>query len=514
MPKRKRNEPSLEENIAKWEKELARGLKTAKGFERQRQSKRLREAQKEGNHDKTARLEREAAVLKSLDLHQAARAHLCSSLLKIKGIAESPRLPSTIRPVPRPELADDEMAAVHNVTSNLFNRKQARDVIEEAVMGTCIALRVPMPDKKGGGGKRKGGSKGSPENEDDDDGGNGKRAGAEEKAVDRRAANDGAKRQKAKNMADEGDGSEDSVFEEPVLLKRKPEDMDGDEDLDEDGAGDESSESPGFEGFSDTDDEERMFSRYDEFVAGSSDEDEDGSDSGEELGEENGLLESRSRAIRKQPPDDVSVSSEASDQSEESEDSEDEPVSPPPKKAKTKAAKAAPINTGSSAFLPALMGGYISGSESASDVDVAPARKNRRGQRARQAIWDKKYGEKAKHHEKQQTKGRDQGWDMKRGAVAADDDRGGKPWKQGVRNPFEKSHVHPERQRQMNHGGGNGERDRDSRPGGGGGFEEKKPRPAPKRDDAGTLHPSWAAAKKAKEESQKVAFQGKKVVFD
>lgn len=60
MPKRKRGEASLEENIAKWKKELVRGLKTAKGFERQRLSKRIREADPE----KTARLEKEVLVLK------------------------------------------------------------------------------------------------------------------------------------------------------------------------------------------------------------------------------------------------------------------------------------------------------------------------------------------------------------------------------------------------------------------------------------------------------------------
>jgi hypothetical protein len=35
-----------------------------------------------------------------------------------------------------------------------------------------------------------------------------------------------------------------------------------------------------------------------------------------------------------------------------------------------------------------------------------------------------------------------------------------------------------------------------------------------KKDDAGTLHPSWEAAKKAKEAKQTAAFQGKKVVFE
>ena len=60
MPKRKRGEPSLEENLAKWRKELARGLKLAKGFERQRLSKRLRDA----DAQKAARLEKEILVLK------------------------------------------------------------------------------------------------------------------------------------------------------------------------------------------------------------------------------------------------------------------------------------------------------------------------------------------------------------------------------------------------------------------------------------------------------------------
>lgn len=71
MPKRKRGEPSLEDNLAKWRKELVRGLKAAKGFERQRLSKRLREADPE----KTARLEKEVLVLKvsRIDSYSAVR---------------------------------------------------------------------------------------------------------------------------------------------------------------------------------------------------------------------------------------------------------------------------------------------------------------------------------------------------------------------------------------------------------------------------------------------------------
>jgi len=60
-PKRKRtNEPSLRDKLVGWNKELVRAFKTAKGFERQRLSKRIRE----GDAAKNERLEREVAVLK------------------------------------------------------------------------------------------------------------------------------------------------------------------------------------------------------------------------------------------------------------------------------------------------------------------------------------------------------------------------------------------------------------------------------------------------------------------
>jgi hypothetical protein len=35
-----------------------------------------------------------------------------------------------------------------------------------------------------------------------------------------------------------------------------------------------------------------------------------------------------------------------------------------------------------------------------------------------------------------------------------------------------------------------------------------------KRDDVGALHPSWEAAKRAKELKKVAVFEGKKVVFD
>ncbi|KAI1141678.1 Bud-site selection protein [Hypoxylon sp. FL0543] len=505
MPKRKRNhEPSLEEKLTQWHKELARGMKTAKGFERQRLSKRIREAQAKNETDKVTRLEREVAVLKSLDLQQAAHAHLCSSLLKIKGVAESPKLPADIvKPVPKPEgLSEEEKAALHNVTSALCNRKQVHDVTKEAVMGTCIALRVPMPEKMKKGGK------GNKKNMDE-------RADKEEQADDRDNTVK-AIRSSGKEDDDEDEQSElEGEEPEPVLLKRKQDrtmDNEEGEDLESDEE-DGPSDDQVFEGFSDSDAEERAWSRYDDFVVGSSSE-EDDSDEGD-ASEDELAADSKARSVRRAAAaDDISISSAEESESDEEEDLEvsagehSTSASPPPSK-RTKTTKAGPVLAGNSAFLPTLMGGYISGSESeASDIDVGPPRKNRRGQRARQAIWEKKYKDKAKHVQKQQqekAKGRDQGWDMRRGAVGDEEEGSNKPWKKGIRNPFDNKHVHPERQRQME--GRSQEVDRRNQT-----VEKPKPKVAPKRDDTGPLHPSWAAAKKAKE--QKVEFQGRKVVFD
>ena len=169
---------------------------------------------------------------------------------------------------------------------------------------------------------------------------------------------------------------------------------------------------------------------------------------------------------------------------------DDEPsASPPPEPRKAPALK-------KSAFVPSLsMGGYISGSGSdIEDINEAP-RKNRRGQRARQQIWEKKYGAKAQHLQKEAGKqGRDAGWDPKRGATDGTERR-------EKSKPFDRSaRTKPTRKEGM----------------------EVKPaagevKPAPKhRDDSGALHPSWAAAKLAKEKkaAAPVVFQGKKISFD
>jgi hypothetical protein len=149
-----------------------------------------------------------------------------------------------------------------------------------------------------------------------------------------------------------------------------------------------------------------------------------------------------------------------------------------------------------STFLPSLAdGAYWSGSDSApSDIEdhVAP-RKNRRGQRARQAIAEKKHGKAAKHLSAESKKnGRDDGWDLKRGATSRDDGwRKGKgsTWKGTDANGISGSNAVPVT------------------------IVPRKERKRAK-DDEGPLHPSWEAKKNAKTKNSIVPFKGKRITFD
>ncbi|KAL9611385.1 MAG: hypothetical protein Q9167_003960 [Letrouitia subvulpina] len=158
------------------------------------------------------------------------------------------------------------------------------------------------------------------------------------------------------------------------------------------------------------------------------------------------------------------------------------------------------VMTNTSSFFPSLMGGYWSGSGSDGEENImrndAPKR-NRRGQRARRWIAEQKFGQNANHVKKQQLQkaNRDDGWDLKKGAQPVqsremrDRERKANRFKKrnvsgGVSSGANSYPVEPHR---MNRKSQHAET---------------------------TLHPSWEAARKAKEQKTSVAFQGKKVVFD
>lgn len=170
--------------------------------------------------------------------------------------------------------------------------------------------------------------------------------------------------------------------------------------------------------------------------------------------------------------------------------------------------------TESTTFLPTLSGGYWSGSEPSDedgaeieDQSVIKPRKNRRGQQERRAIWEKKFGAKAKHFQKQGMEAtrssRDDGWDPKRGA--SDGTRGRGRGRGSRVNGVVKGRGGGVVRSGANSDPVNGKRQlrRALNPSSGGKADEKP------------LHPSWEAKKKAKEKAGNsvVAFQGKKVVF-
>lgn len=183
-----------------------------------------------------------------------------------------------------------------------------------------------------------------------------------------------------------------------------------------------------------------------------------------------------------------------------------------------------PVRGRTSAFLPSLSAvGYLSDPDSdASSVasDVAP-RRNRRGQRARRAIAEKKHGARAKHLLQQQQRqqsaaggggggSRSSGWDARRGAVAVADGAARDP-KQPLVNAERakmmagQRFVKPER----------GETTRPAKPP----MQRQEVPPAKtarNRDDKGPIHASWAAKKqqKAAEKNATRKFEGQRIVFD
>ncbi|KAM0357875.1 hypothetical protein ACHAP4_005787 [Fusarium culmorum] len=465
MPKRKRGEPNLGEKLEKHCNDVSKALKAAKGLERQRYSKRLHEDGVES--DKKERLEREVTVLKSLDLHQTARAHLYSSILKVKDLAASPNLPQEIRTgVPKPELTPEEQAALHNVTSGLYNRELVKQAVTRAITTFCETLNVPLPGKA----KRVRKSKKEEKEEQPSD-----RIEEEPKPEVKEAVRASIEKEEEEAGAEsEFEGFSDHDSDHDDDPPQEPEDADS-----EDAA-----------------DEEKALSKYDHLLGGSSDSEDEDDFNHERYAQFKGKEQVNLDDISDGGSDAAPGLGSGSESEEESDEEEKlsisaSPSPPPAKKKKSKEKASESARPRASTFLPTLMGGYISGSESASDVDVAPAKK-RLGQKQRQAIWEKKFGNKAKHLQKpawESKNGRDAGWDGKRGAVEAGDGPR-TPWKKGIRNPLA-----------AKQGGG-----AESRP-------EVK-RPPPNKDDEGVLHPSWAARKQAKDAEKTAAFAGSKITFD
>lgn len=441
--------------LTKARKQLHRALKIAKGFERQKLGKRLKLATTNGESGNITRINREIEALKGLDLGKVTNAHLHKSLLKIKVFAENENLPDEVKTeLPKPEGDEAMVTALRNVTSGMYSMKPVKDAMAQIITGMYIAMGIPAPPKIEKGAKKvevKGILKST------------KSVGiAEDRDISKKEESGNGDGELSwegfESREDEGDKQADNAEVE-------------DDSLDEEGLG-----------------------RYDALIGGSSDEesfDEEKYARKRPAQTAERLSLSLSPTPSKSPTPSQSPSLSSSPEPEQRD---------APKASKPNAAP--PSKPGNSTFLPTLMGGYWSGSESsASDIeDAAPIKKNRPGQMARRAIWEKKYGEKANHIKSGKGpvgKGKDDGWDAKRGAKESSSGRGGFRGRDG-RGARENGRA----------------RNFEKATGENAIAVEPKKRGMGKKDDVGVLHPSWQAAKKAKEAKKTATFQGKKVTFD
>ncbi|KAG9518291.1 Bud-site selection protein, partial [Aureobasidium melanogenum] len=411
-------------------KQLARAFKTAKGFEAQKSGRRRKTATAKSDDKDVARIEAETAALKTLDLSATARNYLYKSLIKFKAVAESPDLPKAVSSPP-PPINDTAKA---NVVARLCNSNPVKEALPPLLKDIQRALGIEPKDVK-----------------------------------------EGKKRLRAKDI--EKQKQEEQAKQPTEKLEPAAEPESGDVSMGESDDESDAQISAHRQLGSGSEDE---FAEFDDRLAGSSDsedEEEDDNDVALKKGKA-----SRAAALRAALGD---ISQSASVSPSPSPSRSPSPASESPEARTTK--------PGASAFVPSLtMGGYWSGSESeAEDFEDAPQKKNRRGQRARQAIAEKKFGKNAKHLQNQEKAGkndRNAGWDAKRGATDRTGPRGARGAPKGR---FER----PGQDRVRN--------------------TAAEPPRKKHRDDQGSLHPSWEAAKKAKE-AKKVtaAFEGKKISFD
>ncbi|KIY64981.1 Bud-site selection protein [Cylindrobasidium torrendii FP15055 ss-10] len=191
---------------------------------------------------------------------------------------------------------------------------------------------------------------------------------------------------------------------------------------------------------------------------------------------------------------------------EEGAQSDDEAVASTSVVPKTSAKRAQAATA--STFLPSLSVGFIKGSddsdweeqdEKAGDI---PERKNRRGQRARRMIWEKKYGQNANHKKKEAETERNS-----RGA------RQSKPWANAnftrptaPQNGYRPAHAAAQRKYPPHNVAPV--------------HTAPPPPPQQQRENAesGNLHPSWLAKKRAQEQQNIMAAASagpsKKIKFD
>lgn len=533
MPKRKREEANLEASHADDDRALRirksrlvaqidrgnillhRALKVARGFERQKLGRRQKAAK--GNPQALLRLEEEVIVLKQLDLAGTAENYLSKQLVRTKRIREAPPFVALHGEEAESKLKGVKAGAEANVVGRLMNSNPVREVLPEIMskIYRCLGLGDVHITTKA----KKEIEEASPPSHSEV-----RRVGSEKVSDRTNSGWEGLSPTRVDHgsgvsAAECSDGST-ADSDDLVATSSDPQVFDSSTDLTQYGhrlASSSSASGPSSDGEEDKSSRNRMF------------------DLGQRPGSHRAASISPSLSRSPSPPSSKSTTLRHLKP----------PIPPPP-----------PPHT---TFLPSLtLGGYFSGSDtdsksnSSSNSDVnqfrkrnphgpAPAlpqpRKNRRGQRARQQIAEKKYGRSAKHLQKQQqqqrqqvhmmrnqgkgsasTGHRDEGWDVRKGATTTsegasdgrsrrgrdrhqDGSRFGLGGSKGPTGANSEAITTAKGRTERNtsssiHGGNNNK------------FNGKNA-------EEGPVHPSWEAAKKRKAQNQKAAalFQGKKTTF-
>ncbi|KAL9113903.1 MAG: hypothetical protein Q9227_002037 [Pyrenula ochraceoflavens] len=461
----------LRAHVVKSTKALHDALKLARGFERQKLGRRIKAALATEKVDGSPhRLNEEVKALKSLDLNVTAERYLWRSMRKAKKLRET----DAVQRLEAEMVGEGEITpkpgAEANVCGRLFKSNVVRKVMDEMMAGVYQLLGLEQGNARiGAVNGFKNVSKSSksltgPENPANQDYNNTK-----EKVLETQ-----------NGSFDHSKG--DTSAESPELEHGDREALEeSDDNLD--------------------------LKQFTHRLASSDSE----NDSDPDLGPSSEQLESRTQShpsLQRR----YSLS-----------------ISPSPSPSLSPQAFTRPPPPPSTTFIPSLSlatHGYISGgssSEGTPDRDFDPLQaskpKNRRGQRERRMINEKKYGKNARHLQGAGAgKGRDEGWDTRAGAVSVENGRGrGRGSWRGGREGGARDHSGYERNKNSGHTG----RRKPEGPGKDSSLMRISTRGGAARtnrrhDNEGPLHPSWEAAKKRKQDSSKAGapYQGKKVVFD
>ncbi|KAL9060586.1 MAG: hypothetical protein Q9162_000537 [Coniocarpon cinnabarinum] len=429
---------SFDEAVSQSRKKLHRALKLAKGFERQKLSRRQKTAHKTSDPEDLGRIQLEIEAWKTLDAGQVAHAYLSRLIARDKALSQVDALVESASVPQRP--AKDQ--ATINVTARLYNANPVKTAVKEIMsyLQACSEI-APRPNVKGKvsktDGKKSASHRSSVSSEPVS-------AKAEPKvsseAVNDKSAKISQSSDDESEHASDSEGDTDVAALEKQFHARLAPDSDGADSM------------------SGSREPENALARTDDEWSGSESED---ALSPEANDDEARVSTSREQGSQMQPSESLSRSDHTD-----------------------------------SALLPSLTNvGYLSASDSdgsdAESVSDAPRKRNRRGQRARQQIWEQKFGWQAKHLQKPKQgkgkRGRDDGWDLKRGARGPKDDR-----ERLARQQKPERETAPFQARR-NNGPSNTKRT---------------------RDDTGTLHPSWEAKKHSKSSTEVKPYEGQKIVFD